>query len=68
MAKSPPKSNWNGPKGDHYDRRILNAIRQMIRAADIDSRKLAAEHEITAPQLLSLMAIVELGQATAMRF
>jgi DNA-binding MarR family transcriptional regulator len=45
--------------------RILNAIRQIIRAADLDSRKLAAEHQITAPQLLCLMAIVELGTTTA---
>ena len=47
------------------DLRILNAIRQMIRAADIDSRKLAAEHGITAPQLVSLMAVVEEEPTTA---
>jgi|WetSurMetagenome_2_1015567.scaffolds.fasta_scaffold26937_2 DNA-binding MarR family transcriptional regulator len=46
-----------------YDLRILNAIRQIIRAADIDSRKLASEHQITAPQLMCLMAIVEKGTA-----
>lgn len=45
--------------------RILNAIRQMIRAADIDSRKLAAEHQITAPQLVSLMAVVKEEPTTA---
>jgi DNA-binding MarR family transcriptional regulator len=44
-----------------HDLRILNAIRQIIRAADIDSRKLAAQHQITAPQLMSLMAVVEKG-------
>lgn len=47
------------------DRRILNAIRQIIRAADIDSRKLAAEHQITAPQSMCLMAVVEKGSITA---
>ncbi len=41
------------------DLRILNAIRQIIRAADIDSRRLAAEHRITAPQLVTLMAVAE---------
>lgn len=48
-----------------HDMRILNAIRQIIRAADVDSRKLAAEHQITAPQLMCLMAVVEKGSATA---
>ena len=65
MPHDRPANNWNGPKDGRYDRRILNAFRQFIPAADIDSRKLAAEHRITAPQLLSLMAIVELGRATA---
>jgi DNA-binding MarR family transcriptional regulator len=45
--------------------RLLNAIRQIIRAADVDSRKLAAEHQITAPQLMCLMAVVEKGAVTA---
>ena len=34
---------------DGYGLRILNAIRQIIRAADLDSRQLAAHHQITAP-------------------
>jgi DNA-binding MarR family transcriptional regulator len=51
--------------GSRYDLRILNAIRQIIRAADIDSRKLAAEHQITSPQLMCLLAAVERGSATA---
>ena len=42
-----------------HDLRILNAIRRIIRAVDIDSRQLAAEHDITAPQLVTLMALVE---------
>jgi DNA-binding MarR family transcriptional regulator len=55
------------PSGDaqRYDLRILNAIRQIIRAADIDSRKLAAQHQITSPQLMCLMAVVEKGPTTA---
>jgi len=48
-----------------YDLRILNAIRQIIRAADIDSRKLASDHQITAPQLMALMVVVEKGSISA---
>jgi len=47
------------------DLRILNAIRQIIRAVDIDSRKLAAQHHVTGPQLMCLMAIVENGSITS---
>ena len=55
------------PSGDgqRHELRILNAIRQIIRAADIDSRKLAAQHQITSPQLMCLMAVVEQGSTTA---
>ncbi|HUT57105.1 MAG TPA: MarR family transcriptional regulator [Phycisphaerae bacterium] len=51
--------------GSRCDFRILNAVRQIIRAADIDSRKLAADHQVTAPQLMCLLAVVEKGSATA---
>jgi DNA-binding MarR family transcriptional regulator len=50
--------------GTRRDLRILNAIRQIIRAADIDSRRLAAQHHITAPQLMCLMAVVEMESVT----
>ena len=50
---------------NRYDLRVLNAIRQVIRAADLDSRKLAAEHHITSPQLMCLMAVVEKDSDTA---
>jgi DNA-binding MarR family transcriptional regulator len=56
QAVSPPRRR--------HDLQILNAIRQIIRAVDIDSRKLASEHRITTPQLMSLMAIVETDGAT----
>ena len=55
----------DGPDASRHDLRILNAIRQIIRAADIDSRKLADEHDITSPQLITLMAVVEKGSITA---
>jgi DNA-binding MarR family transcriptional regulator len=49
---------------NRHSLRILNAIRQIIRAADIDSRQLAADHQITAPQLVSLMAVTEETEPT----
>jgi len=60
MPESPHReaSDTHGP-------RILDAIRQIIRAADLDSRQLASKHQITAPQLVSLMAIVEKEPTTA---
>lgn len=42
-----------------HDLRILNAIRRVIRAVDIDSRRLAARHRVTSPQLMCLLALVE---------
>ena len=53
------------PERNTHDLRILNAIRQIIRATDIDSRKLAAEYRITSPQLMCLLAVVEKGSITA---
>ncbi|MCE5325893.1 MAG: MarR family transcriptional regulator [Planctomycetaceae bacterium] len=59
-------SDAAGPgQSGHHDLRILNAIRQIIRAVDIDSRKLAADHQITGPQLMCLLAIVEQDSTTA---
>jgi DNA-binding MarR family transcriptional regulator len=72
MSGSPGFAKMNGfeaagspPDDERRDLRILNAIRQIIRAADVDSRKLAAEHDITSPQLMCLMAVVERGTTTA---
>ncbi len=48
-----------------YDLRILRGLRQIIRAIDIHSRKLAATHQITGPQLCCLMTIAENGPTTA---
>jgi DNA-binding MarR family transcriptional regulator len=48
-----------------HGRRILAALRRMIRAVDLYSRRLASEHRITGPQLVCLNTIVELGPITA---
>jgi DNA-binding MarR family transcriptional regulator len=53
------------PPQDRHDLRILYAVRQIIRRIDMDSRKLAAEHRITGPQLVSLITIAEKGPLTA---
>lgn len=47
------------------DVRILRALRRIIQAVDIHSRKLAAVHNITTPQLVTLLWIVESGSSTA---
>lgn len=46
------------------DLRILRALRRIIQAVDIHSRKLATQHNITTPQLVTLLWIVESGPAT----
>jgi DNA-binding MarR family transcriptional regulator len=48
-----------------FGRRILHALRRIIRSVDIYSRKLVTEHQITGPQLVCLNTIVELGPITA---
>jgi len=48
-----------------FGRRILHALRRIIRSVDIYSRKLVAEHQVTGPQLVCLNTIVELGPITA---
>lgn len=48
-----------------YHLRILQALRRVIRAVDLHSRKLSAHYHITSPQLVCLIAIVEEGPLTA---
>jgi len=42
-----------------YDLRILQALRRIIRAVDVQSRKIAANYGITVPQVVCLVKIVE---------
>ncbi|MDY0109970.1 MAG: MarR family transcriptional regulator [Candidatus Krumholzibacteria bacterium] len=46
------------------ERRVLIAIRRLIRAVDIYSRSLVAQHQITGPQLLCLNQLAEAGSLT----
>ena len=48
-----------------YELRILQALRRIIRAVDIHSRKLATKHKITGPQLGCLLAVKESGPITS---
>lgn len=53
------------PTVTNLDLRILRALRRIIQAVDIHSRKLASVHKITTPQLVTLLWIVESGSSTA---
>jgi DNA-binding MarR family transcriptional regulator len=71
MSDMPPPAD-DGNKEDvgdipesRYGRRILNALRRIIRSVDLYSRKLVSEYQITGPQLVCLNSIVELGPITA---
>ncbi len=65
------KSVSSGAVGDsttqtqQRDLRILRALRRIIQAVDIHSRKLASQHKITGPQLVTLLCITEQGPMTA---
>jgi DNA-binding MarR family transcriptional regulator len=48
-----------------YDLRVFQALRRIIRAVDIHSRKLSVAHKITGPQLACLLAVNEREPATA---
>jgi DNA-binding MarR family transcriptional regulator len=47
-----------------YDLQILQALRRIIRAVDIHSKKLAINYKLTAPQLICLLAITSNGSTT----
>ncbi len=49
---------------DRYDLRILQSLRRMVRSIDIHSRKLSTQYDITIPQLISLLAIMNNGPLT----
>ena len=53
------------PVESDVGKRILFALRRIIRAVDIHSRVLATEYSITGPQLAYLLAVVEKGSLTA---
>lgn len=48
-----------------YGLRVLQALRQIIRAVDLHSRQLLRQHKITGPQLVSLLTIAKYEPVTA---
>jgi DNA-binding MarR family transcriptional regulator len=52
------------PKQPRYDLWILRSLRRIMRATDVQSRKLMAEYEITGPQLICLQTLLEDGPLT----
>jgi DNA-binding MarR family transcriptional regulator len=52
------------PSG-RYDLQVLQALRRIMRATDLYSKRLAAEHQLTVPQLLCLLSIHEGEPLTA---
>lgn len=44
---------------ERYDLLVLQSLRRIIRAVDLHSRQLKSKYEITSPQLLCLLGVVE---------
>jgi DNA-binding MarR family transcriptional regulator len=42
-----------------FDLRVVQSLRRIIRAVDLHSRKLLAQHDITGPQLVCLLSVEE---------
>lgn len=53
------QSSFSTNSQTRYDLQILRSLRRIIRAIDIHSRKLKSEYELTAPQLICLLEVVE---------
>lgn len=54
-----------GSQGNAYAGRVLTAVRRIIRAMDVESRRLTAEYQITGPQMVCLLAVVQDEPLTA---
>lgn len=48
-----------------YDLRILRSLRRIIRSVELYSKQLTSTNQITAPQLVCLLAVVDHGPLTA---
>ena len=63
----PHPRSQTAPGGGDSSREIeiLTSLRRIIRAVDIHSRKLKMAHDLTAPQLVCLLTVVERGPLSA---
>lgn len=50
-----------------YELRVFQALRKIIRAIELHSRKLASDYQITGPQLVCLLALQEEAPLTVKR-
>ena len=64
-SKALKSTDKASPVPVRYDLRILRALRQIIRSADLYSKHLVATNQITAPQLFCLLTVVNNGSLTA---
>ena len=58
-----PSSEFEPPISN-YAARILKALRRIIRAVDIDSKKLNQQHLVTGPQMVCLDCLYKYGAMT----
>jgi DNA-binding MarR family transcriptional regulator len=47
-----------------FDLRVFQSLRRIIRAIDLHSRRLVAQHNVTAPQLVCLLSVKEHAPVT----
>lgn len=59
VSARPPTQPLPQASAIRYDLRVLQALRRIIRAIDLHSKKLAVQHKITGPQLVCLLAVEE---------
>lgn len=54
-------------KHDEHADRMVRAIRRIIRAVEVRSRRLMADHDVTGPQLSALNVLYRRGELTGTR-
>ncbi|MEK9725079.1 MAG: MarR family transcriptional regulator [Rhodospirillaceae bacterium] len=69
MNRDDPKTGKTGdePPADGYTHDVLVALRRIIRAVDLQSKRVAKASGLTPPQILILRAIQDLGEVTSGR-
>ncbi len=61
----PNDSTFRHVPATRYDLRVLQSLRQIIRAVDMHSRQLLRQHRITGPQLITLLTVEKHEPVTA---
>jgi len=65
VAKKTKKQATPELPESRYDLRVLQALRRIMRATDVHSRRLRSTYALTTPQLLCLLAVADDGPLTA---